>query len=144
MHLYFQHHYCSLQCHMIFRNHYNILICCSRNISGYYYHSKVWVKKAFKLKKKEIQLLFCSSIFIMLQKIFISNKCCSFELLSILKNKMHHSHPKKYCAARLFSTLIIIRNIYCAANQHIMISEGSCDTEDCSYDYLISISLYIC
>ncbi len=30
--LYFQHHYSSLQCHMILRNHYNILICCSRNI----------------------------------------------------------------------------------------------------------------
>ncbi len=29
-----------------------------------------------------------------------------------------------------FSTLIIIRNVSCAANQHIrMISEGSCDTE---------------
>ncbi len=26
----------SLQCHMIFRNHSNILICCSRNISDYY------------------------------------------------------------------------------------------------------------
>ncbi len=34
--LYFQHHYSSLQCHMIFRNHSNILICCSRNISDYY------------------------------------------------------------------------------------------------------------
>ncbi len=31
--LYFQHHYSSLQCHMIFRNHSNMLICCSRNIS---------------------------------------------------------------------------------------------------------------
>ncbi len=32
-----------------------------------------------------------------------------------------HQFPQKYCAARLFSTLIIIRN---AANQHIiMISE---------------------
>ncbi len=29
--LYFHHHYSSLQCHMIFRNHYNILIFCSRN-----------------------------------------------------------------------------------------------------------------
>ncbi len=28
--LYFQHHYCSLQCHMIFRNHNIMLICCSR------------------------------------------------------------------------------------------------------------------
>ncbi len=34
--LYFQHHYCSLQSHMIFRNHSNILICCSTNISDYY------------------------------------------------------------------------------------------------------------
>ncbi len=34
--LYFQHHYSSLQCHMIFRNHYNILIYCSRNNSDYY------------------------------------------------------------------------------------------------------------
>ena len=34
--LYFQHHYSSLQCHMIFRNHFNMLICCSRNISYYY------------------------------------------------------------------------------------------------------------
>ncbi len=42
---------------------------------------------------------------------------------------------QKYCAAQLFSTLIIIRNVSWAANQHIiMISEGSCDTEDCSND----------
>ncbi len=43
--------------------------------------------------------------------------------------------PQKYEAAQLFSTLIIIWNIYWAANQHIrMISEGSCDTEDWSND----------
>ncbi len=34
--VYFQHHYSSLQCHMIFRNHNNMLICCSTNISDYY------------------------------------------------------------------------------------------------------------
>ncbi len=34
--LYFQHHYSSLQCHMIFRNHSNMLIFFSRNISDYY------------------------------------------------------------------------------------------------------------
>ncbi len=28
--------YSSLQCHMIFRNHSNMLTCCSRNISDYY------------------------------------------------------------------------------------------------------------
>jgi len=31
-----QHHYSSLQSNMIFRNHSNMLICCSRNISYYY------------------------------------------------------------------------------------------------------------
>ncbi len=36
----FQHHYSSLQCHMIFRNHANMLICCSRNISDYYQYWK--------------------------------------------------------------------------------------------------------
>ncbi len=34
--LYFQHHYSRLQCHMIFRNQYNMLICCSRNMYDYY------------------------------------------------------------------------------------------------------------
>ncbi len=29
-------HYSSLQCHMIFRNHNNMLICCSRHISDYH------------------------------------------------------------------------------------------------------------
>ncbi len=43
--------------------------------------------------------------------------------------------PQKHEAAQLFSTLIIIRNVSCAANQHIrMISEGSCNTEDWSND----------
>ncbi len=41
--------------------------------------------------------------------------CCSFELSihqRIVKNKMHHGfHKKKYCAAQLFSILIIIRNV---------------------------------
>ncbi len=37
--------------------------------------------------------------------------------------------------AQLFSTLVIIRNVSWAANQHIrVISEGSRDTEDWSYD----------
>ncbi len=42
---------------------------------------------------------------------------------------------QKYWAAQLFSTLIIIKILSWAANQHnIMISEGSCDTEDWSID----------
>ncbi len=38
---YFQHHFSSLQCHMIFRNHSNMLICCSRNISDYIFKQKI-------------------------------------------------------------------------------------------------------
>ncbi len=41
--LYFQHYY-SLQCHMTFRNHNNILICWSRNISDYYHCLKSRIK----------------------------------------------------------------------------------------------------
>ncbi len=42
---------------------------------------------------------------------------------------------QKYWAAQLLSTLILIRNVSWAVNQHIrMISEGSCDTEDWSND----------
>jgi len=44
-------------------------------------------------------------------------------------------YSSKYQAEQLFSTLIIIRNISWAANQHIRkISEGSRDTEDWSND----------
>ncbi len=58
----------------------------------------------------------------MLQKISISNKCCSFEFYIPQKN------PEK------FSTCITNR-CFLETNQHIiMISEGSCDTEDWSND----------
>ncbi len=60
----------------------------------------------------------------MLQNISVSNKCCSVEL----------SINQKYDAAQLL-TLIAIINVSLTANQHIiMISEGSCDTEDWSND----------
>ncbi len=46
-----------------------------------------------------------------------------------------HSFAQKYEAAQLFTTLIINRNIYWAANQYIkIISEGLCDSDDCSND----------
>ncbi len=65
--------------------------------------------------------------FIMLQKISILNKCCSSEILIHLwiQKKINASQfPQKYCAAQLFSTLIIIINVSWAANQHIrMISD---------------------
>ncbi len=56
--LYFQHHYSSLQCHMIFRNHSNILICCSTNISDYYqcwkhliFLQKLWYILFFRIHR---------------------------------------------------------------------------------------------
>ncbi len=78
------------------------------------------------VQQEHIKLLKSDSKDIMLQKISISNKCCSFELsihLWIMKNRLV-GFPQKYWAAQLFSTLIIIRNVSWAANQHIrMISE---------------------
>ncbi len=75
--LYFQHHYCSLQCHMIFRNHNNILIYCSINISDYYqcwkqsccsiFLWKLWYIKFFRIHRwivsSEEQHLFEIEIF---------------------------------------------------------------------------------
>ncbi len=46
--LYFQHHYSSLQCHMIFRNHNNMLIYCSKNISDYYQCWKRYAAEIFR------------------------------------------------------------------------------------------------
>ncbi len=46
-------------------------------------------------------------------------------------NRKYIMVPKKHQAAQLSSTLIQIRNVPLAPNQHVcMISEGSCDTED--------------
>ncbi len=46
-------------------------------------------------------------------------------------NRKYIMVPKKHQAAQLSSTLIQIRNVTLAPNQHVcMISEGSCDTED--------------
>jgi len=47
----------------------------------------------------------------MLQKIYISNKHCSFDFSS--------KNPEKFSQAQLYLTPIVIRNV----------SEGSCDTE---------------
>ncbi len=50
-------------------------------------------------------------------------------------DKKVSQYPQKYEAAQLFSTLMILRNVSWAANQHIsMISEGSRDTEDWNND----------
>ncbi len=62
----FQHHYSSLQCHMIFINHYNTLICCSINTSDYHrcwnwlccFISlwKPWIFDEYKVEKDSIYL----------------------------------------------------------------------------------------
>ncbi len=58
--------------------------------------------------------------FIMLQTISISSKCCSFDFSvhqRILKTKWSRSPQENI--KQLFSTLIIIRNVSWAANQHM-------------------------
>ncbi len=65
--------------------------------------------------------------------------------LSICVIKCILISTKKYLTVQLFLTLIR-RKCFCAANQHIiMISEGSCDTEDRSNDvekYNFAITFY--
>ncbi len=57
-------------------------------------------------------------------KTFLILKRYVFQINSVLLNFLFISESQKYCAARLCSTLIIIRNVSWAANQHIiMISE---------------------
>ncbi len=74
---------------------------------------------------------------------YISNKWCFFYNFIFILYNIENSFTQKYEAAQLFSTLIIIRNVSRAANQHIrMISEGSCDTiqiENCYFEFWIVI-----
>jgi len=48
----------------------------------------------------------------MLQKISVSNKCCSFDSSKTPEKINASQFPQKYEAAQLFSTLIIIRNVF--------------------------------
>jgi len=71
---------------------------------------------------------------------FITVQKIQFHINSILMNFLIRIPKKKSIqhnneAAKRFSTLIIIRNVSWASNHHIrVISEGSCDTEDWSFD----------
>ncbi len=75
--------------------------------------------------------------FIILQKISISDKCCSSEL------SIHQRNLKKIYSA-VFNIILII-NVFWAANQHIrMISEGSCNwSNDAENSALITEINYI-
>ncbi len=99
-----QHHSSSLQCHMIFRNHSNILIYCSRHISDYYqcYYQnsfcffiflwKLWCifqdsltnrtfKKCFKLE------ILCNiiNVFAVIFFINLMHPCCMVRCINFLK-----------------------------------------------------------
>ncbi len=51
----------------------------------------------------------------------------------LLQSLVSHDPSEINSTKILFLTLILIRNVYRAANQHIrIISEGSCETEDLS------------
>ncbi len=65
--------------------------------------------------------------------ISILNNCCFLTFCSSENpENMYQNFHKNIGAPQLFSTLIIIRNIYWAPSHFRMISEGSCDTEDWS------------
>ncbi len=92
-------------------------------------------KLIFSFSKHALNWLKVTVKTFIINKISLSNKCCSFELSIHQKILKQNVSLFPHEAAQLFSTLIIIRNVSWAANQHIrMISEGSCDTEDWSND----------
>jgi len=67
--------------------------------------------------------------FMMLQKILFQINVFLLSFLFIKKSW------KKNCTQLFSRLIIIIINVSWASNHHIrMISEGSCDTEDCSND----------
>jgi len=74
-----------------------------------HYQLKVWVKILFlknnTFHQRHVQMIKS----MMLQKISISNKCCSFEL-SIHQNISHEFH-NNVKQQKLFSKLVIIRTI---------------------------------
>ncbi len=87
----FQHHYSSLQCHVIFSNHSNMLICCTRNIYDYYQCWKQvrwsivlwkpWYILFFRIHKMNRK--FTEQHLFEIVILYIS-------LLSLLINLMHH------------------------------------------------------
>ncbi len=116
---------------------------CLRVSGGHIYCSKDWgqLEKQRSVFWKKLILLFSNnalnwskhwSTFIMLQKIYISNKSCSVQLLIHQKimYKMYHASWEN-----TEHSTFTIRNGVWSTNQHItMISEGSCDSEDWSND----------
>ncbi len=79
-----------------------------------------------------IKVPFLHSIIFYLNAIFLK-KNINLYFLILPKTEWYQIFHKNM--KQQFSTLIIIRNIYSAANQPIIrFSEGSCDTEDWSND----------
>ncbi len=149
--LYFQHHYCSLQCHMIFRNHNNMLICCSRNISDYYqcwnywncakqHLSKICDKYFFFFKKCIILFIKVSKFIKSVSKDFynvtnyFSNKCFELEL-SI--------HQRILCSTTVFNIDNNQKFVLSSKSAYYYDFWRSCDTEDCSNDAENTALLYI-
>ncbi len=70
--------------------------------------------------------------------------------MPVFEISIHQNIPENNAAQntkqkQLISTLLIIRNVSFAANQNIiMISEGSCDTEDWSNDAENVFTFYLC
>ncbi len=123
--LYFQHHYSSLQCHMILQKSFLIIINvendqCAEKI---FYRAKLinlFRTNALNWSKVSVKTNYVTVDFYFTQTLFFWTLCSS-----VNPEKQNVSQfPQTYCAAQLFSTLIIIRNVSWAANQHIiMISE---------------------
>ncbi len=84
--------------------------------------------------------------FMMLHKISISNKCCSFELsiqrIPMYPNVKMYQFPQEYDAAQLFSTWIIIKNVSWAGNQQIIMTSFLLSTIFIFYFFTHNITEY--
>ncbi len=96
----------------------NLAVC--KNRTMYTTVKMFGVNKIYYLKNKYffiqqvcIKLFKNVKTFIKLKKIFVSHKCCSFDLFiqRIWGGGGVSGFPQNYEAAQLFSTLIIIRNV---------------------------------
>ncbi len=119
MELYFQHHSSSLQCHMIFRNHNNMLNWCSKNISDYYqcwkqlccfiFWWKLWYILFFWILW---WIKFKRTAFVWYINVLIHYKCILINLMCLYWKKVLHSFKRQNDILQLYGN--VIYDIYCS------------------------------
>ncbi len=128
--LYFQHHYSSLQCHMIFRNYSNMLICCSRTISDYYQCWKqlccfifLWKLLHFIFQDNLMNWKFKRTVFIWNRTCFVTLQMSSLSLLVIW---MHPCWTEVLRVAGVISVFLSLSQIWWSRFSGVCRRVGGC------------------